>query len=384
MNETISFNMRDAGSIDVSHNSTNEHVHSLLGIGQRKNPKRPFLFVSKVLGKHVPVKPEVMNNSYDDLATQVLEVLTDDKVTCIGMAETAVGLAAGVHNKLRLSGVDSLYISSTRYPDANYDVFCEFKEDHSHATSHFLHYPAKNELKKHLIETETLVLIDDESSTGNTFMNLIKSLVDSGLSGVKRVITVSLTDWSDSALEDLMKKNSKTKNLELKSVSLVSGKYTLNEIKLLEEDLERHAEKIKKNEVVADLRHSDLPFNECRLGMKDSSYLVDKSLLKAVSGRILVLGTGEYTWQPYLVAKELEDNGFDVLFSTTTRSPAYVFGELKTKCELKDNYGEGVDMFSYNLNPDDYDCVLICSETKNSMFDQSFVEIFKNSKVLLC
>ncbi len=32
-------------------------IDELLTVAQRRNPKRPFLFVSKVLGRHIPVRP---------------------------------------------------------------------------------------------------------------------------------------------------------------------------------------------------------------------------------------------------------------------------------------------------------------------------------------
>ncbi len=39
-------------------------LERLLGFAARANPKRPFLFVSRVLGRHVPVRPSQMRASY--------------------------------------------------------------------------------------------------------------------------------------------------------------------------------------------------------------------------------------------------------------------------------------------------------------------------------
>ncbi len=36
---------------------------------------------------------------------------------------------------------------------------------------------------------------------------------------------------------------------------------------------------------------------------------------------ILVLGTGEFVWEPFLLAERLEAAGAQVVFSSTTRSP---------------------------------------------------------------
>lgn len=38
-------------------------LEDLLDFAQRINPKRAFLFVSKVLGRHIPVAPSTMRNA---------------------------------------------------------------------------------------------------------------------------------------------------------------------------------------------------------------------------------------------------------------------------------------------------------------------------------
>ena len=83
------------GRIEVSSEVTDYPLTDLFDIAERRNPKRAFLFVSKVLGRHIPVSPQVMRNVYTQLAEQFLGTL-DGPVVFIGMAETAVGLGAGV------------------------------------------------------------------------------------------------------------------------------------------------------------------------------------------------------------------------------------------------------------------------------------------------
>ncbi|MDW2612034.1 phosphoribosyltransferase domain-containing protein, partial [Escherichia coli] len=77
---------------------TDYPLTDLFDIAERRNPKRAFLFVSKVLGRHIPVSPQVMRNVYTQLAEQFLGTL-DGPVVFIGMAETAVGLGAGVFDE---------------------------------------------------------------------------------------------------------------------------------------------------------------------------------------------------------------------------------------------------------------------------------------------
>ena len=64
---------------------------TLFGIGARQNPKRAFLLVSKVLGKHYPVTPHTMRQIHARLAAK-LPVFQQAPVF-ICMAETATALA---------------------------------------------------------------------------------------------------------------------------------------------------------------------------------------------------------------------------------------------------------------------------------------------------
>lgn len=86
--------MRGVLEVDVHLSSVSPE--SLFGFAERRNPKRAFLFVSRVLGKHIPVKPSVMEFTYESLAAKIPADLPGP-VLVIGMAETAVGLGAGVH-----------------------------------------------------------------------------------------------------------------------------------------------------------------------------------------------------------------------------------------------------------------------------------------------
>ena len=52
------------GRIEVSSEETDYPLTDLFDIAERRNPKRAFLFVSKVLGRHIPVSPLVMRNVY--------------------------------------------------------------------------------------------------------------------------------------------------------------------------------------------------------------------------------------------------------------------------------------------------------------------------------
>ncbi|WP_368886937.1 phosphoribosyltransferase domain-containing protein, partial [Morganella morganii] len=205
------------GTLEVRSDASPETLNALFGIAERRNPKRAFLFVSKVLGRHIPVEPEIMRGVYRRLSEQFPQDLPQPLLV-IGMAETAVGLGAGVYSEIRRQYPESLYLSSTRHP-ADGELLCEFKENHSHATDHLLYFPADPQLKTRLQQAKTLVLADDEATTGNTFTNLLTALHESGqLPDLQQVVTVTLTDWREDPA-------TVQHGLPLRHVSLISGSW---------------------------------------------------------------------------------------------------------------------------------------------------------------
>ena len=72
-----------------------EQVSALCDFAARANPRRGFLIVSKVLGRHLPTAPEALRAAAADLAVQIPGDLPGPVLMC-GMAETATGLAQAV------------------------------------------------------------------------------------------------------------------------------------------------------------------------------------------------------------------------------------------------------------------------------------------------
>ena len=103
------------GVLDVDVAPSAFAPESLFGFAERRNPKRAFLFVSRVLGKHIPVRPAAMQASYAALAAKIPADLPGPVLFC-GMAETATGLAQSVWAawRARHPGAASAYIQSSR------------------------------------------------------------------------------------------------------------------------------------------------------------------------------------------------------------------------------------------------------------------------------
>ncbi|KVZ39876.1 phosphoribosyltransferase domain-containing protein [Burkholderia ubonensis] len=322
---------------------------ALFGFAERRNPKRAFLFVSKVLGRHIPVSPSVMSASFERLAAEIPADLPGP-VLVIGMAETAVGLGAGVHRALSATRPDTVYLVSTRHPLGT-ELFARFDEEHSHASAHLIHMPVEPEVREMMLEARSLVLVDDEASTGKTFVNLHRALVEAGLTKIERVVTCVLTDWSAGAVGKAIGESAT-------SVSLMKGSYRFHE------DPSAPLPDMPDVGVVSAGEWRLSPRNDWgRLGVRNVEDTLAPDLQVAPGEKIIVIGTGEFVWRPFLLAERLKRAGADVHFSSTTRSPIALGHAIEHALSFPDNYGLGIPNFLYNVKPGQFDRVLICTET---------------------
>ncbi|MDD1606553.1 MAG: phosphoribosyltransferase domain-containing protein, partial [Methylococcaceae bacterium] len=185
----------ETGTLQLKLEAGRVPLNRLLGFAARVSSKRKFLLVSKVLGKHYPVTPKMMSWSYRALARTVLNSGAGDSSLWIGMAETATGLGYGVFEAAHREGLqNALFMQTTRYHLADVDRL-EFEEAHSHATDFFLYYPTDPAYKQRFLTADTLVLIDDEISTGKTFLRLIQAYQKVN-TALRKVFIVSLVNFA--------------------------------------------------------------------------------------------------------------------------------------------------------------------------------------------
>jgi len=349
----------ERGVLNVEVQQSVFEPESLFGFAERHNPKRAFLFVSKVLGKHVPVKPSVMQVTYSALAAQVPTDIPGP-VIVMGMAETAVGLGAGVHRALQETRDDTFYIVSTRH-DLGTPIFARFEEEHSHASAHLIHMPTDEPILEMMEAARSVVLVDDEASTGKTFINLLASLKGAGLNNIDQIVTVTLTDWSDNAVN-------KALGPQASSVSLLSGRYSF---------VENPNAPLPSMPDVATTEAGDWPIDPGndwgRLGVIQHDDTLQLESMPLPGEKVLVIGTNEFVWRPFLLAERLEKIGVDVYFSSTTRSPIAIGHQVEHALAFGDNYGLGIPNFIYNVGPGQYDRVIVCVETDPSSVDRKLL-----------
>jgi hypothetical protein len=345
-----------AGELDLHVRRAELPLAALCGFGTRRNTRRGFLFISRVLGRHLPVRPHVMRDVQCRLAARIPADLPGP-VVMIGMAETAIGLAHGVYEEyLRRSGrQDALFLHSTRFRLEQPPAF-DFQEEHSHASGHLVYAPAAAEERELFRSARTLVLLDDEASTGTTFVNLARAFARTH-THFERMVSVVITNWLGREREaDFARALPAPSTL----VSLLDGDYTFTPA--------ASAAPADAPSVVGngDLKDALLTRNDGRLGHRGlvdvPAAVVERARVRP-GERVLVLGPAEFVYVPFRLAEALAGQGAEVWCQATTRSPVQVGNDVACALTFADNYGDGIPNFLYNVRPGQYDRVFICYET---------------------
>lgn len=356
----------EAGLLEVEVDRATMPAEAIFGFGERINPRRAYLFVSCLLGRHIPVSPGLMRTAFTDLAAQIDPALPGP-VLMTGMAETAVGLGAGVHDAYcAITGrEDVLYLATTRHRLG--PLFARFEEGHSHASHHLVHLPHSARDLTLLKSARSLVMVDDEASSGATFRNLHAALTAGGLPHLQTVVTAVLTDWSGGKVDERHPGGGWVRH------ALLSGRFRWRadpgapSRRLPDPDLPRE--------------HGVPPWHrpgDARLGRSTRLMLEPDALLEPFqSGPVHVLGMGEHVWEPFLFAEALEEAGLAVTFSSTTRSPILPGHAIRSALRFADHEGIGIGNYLYNCLPDPDVRVVLCCDTSLAAIDPRLVQTFR-------
>lgn len=347
-----------AGTLSLEIARADRPLDALCGFARRRNPKRGFLIVSRVLGRHIPARPSAMRATGRALAAALPADLPGPVLT-IGLAETAVCLGQIVHEeRAKLRGGNSHYLHSTRQ-EIDAPLLCRFDEPHSHATAHLIYRPQSLELSR----VRTLVLIDDEISTGTTLVNL-GAAIAGHLPALERIAVAALTDWSGG--DDWLK----AMPYEACAASLIGGR--------LEWRAAADAELFPESHFVAVAGHLGLierHWNSGRLGVAAGDPMVLPDYAPSPGQRRLrIVGTGEFTYPPFLLAERLEREGHDVVVQATSRSPIELGRAIGAALQFSDNYESGVPNFLYNAEAADGRHTIVCHETPPGTVDPALLE----------
>ncbi|ASS77092.1 hypothetical protein CIG75_02940 [Tumebacillus algifaecis] len=380
----------------------------------RINKKRAFLFVSKVLGKHLPVQPAVSLVSGFALALllqrELSGVAPDPRLIVEGLLEPAT--AADAYRKLkaqkwtpprRLAFI-GFAETATALGHSMYDAFAEgcrylhttrelipeltstlnFEEEHSHATAHrcYAEHPVQGQ--------EAIVLVDDEMTTGKTVLNIIRDLYRQ-YPAHKNYYVAALLDWRTEEHRARFSELEQELGITIKTLALIKGEMS----SAGDPHLSSRSTDIGQRSAPAALEIIRLPdlFERVSVSSLDSAgnrhaapFLrgtgrfgiesadneqLDRCITQAAEwlrakrtgDKTLCLGTGEFMYLPMRIAAEM---GAGVHYQSTTRSPIYPSSEgaytIWEAFRYPSPEDANVQHHLYNVTRYDYDEVFVMLE----------------------
>ncbi|WP_425447288.1 phosphoribosyltransferase family protein [Dethiothermospora halolimnae] len=419
MKNQIRYNILDNLKIELntSKNTFNLLPEELFLMAARKNKKRSFLFVSKVLGKHIPVDPKLsilvgklLGNEYMKKVSGIKVQSTNDivrvinkeqgineiypsvlndtldlpqKTIFIGFAETATALGHLVFSCFKRN---AYYIHTTREEIIDYKHPIKFEEEHSHATAHYL-YPMDFDI----IESDSpIVFIDDEITTGKTTLNIIEAIQKKYPR--KEYTIISILDWRKDTDKLLFKKVEEKLNIRINVISLLSGNIKIEQDRVSNLEIKSSAKKNNTKDIDVKTIYLDLKFQSSvkkvesfkpylelsgRFGINSSSNRILNKQLREKGEFLkkyirkgkntLCMGTGEFMYIPMVLSSYLGDG---VKYQSTTRSPIYPFDKIdygvKNVFKFDSLEDKEIENYFYNVPIGFYDELFLFLERKFS------------------
>lgn len=421
---THTFNIVENLQVTVTETDNPFHmpVEALFSMAARINKKRSFLFVSKVLGKHIPVLPYTpllsgaalglllyLEMSADSADREIVDKLMDQAVhglihpefaeeayhkllaarltlpqpaVFIGFAETATALGHSMYN---LFAGGASYIHTTRENIPELESVVTFEEEHSHAVDH-LCYALNPGL---LSGTEPIVLVDDEITTGNTAINTIRDIQSKFPR--REYVVASLLDWRSAGNIQAYRDLEQELGIRITSLSLLQGRIEVKGVPLLNADAgsgdeETAAAELVTTYVMDGLERLQVTSADAQGTINPSPYLkfsgrfglgsADNGQLDEAVTRVaaqlrglregsstLVMGVGEFMYLPMRIAAEM---GEGVSYQSSTRSPIHPQRRADYGVHSAAAYPSAGDPeitnFIYNVDPGQYDDIFVLLE----------------------
>jgi hypothetical protein len=414
--------------IELMENPLNLSIDDLFIMAARVNKKRGFLFVSKLLGKHIPLHPLQSLLTSGLLAIEYFEHVTGDSVITknsimkgcfsedpleiqeaynllsglkldlkndpliIGFAETATSLGHAFFDCIE----HAEYIHTTREEIKGRVPVLNFKEEHSHAVNQFCYID-----EHHINNQKPILLVDDEMTTGKTALNIIRDIHSKFPR--EHYSVVSILDWRSDENRQQFIQLERELGVRIDTTSLMSGNIDFSGDAIGEaaydyqperRDNELHVETFNLTPLFSPTQYVNgkdaVPYikETGRFGLfSEHKEGVDASCAKAANylkrnrkgKKTLCLGTGELMYLPMKIASLM---GEGVLYHSTTRSPilpipmpGYAIQNGFSFLNPEDN---AVVHYVYNIPENEYEEMFIFFEKEVS--EDSLKEIKKLAK----
>lgn len=325
-------------------------IDRLVDVAARRNSTRGYLLVSRVLGKHLPVSPERMHASHEALAAMLPPDLPGP-VLFVGMGETATGLGWGVWQAwaLRCQRHDVVYVHSTRYPLDGCETVA-FEEGHSHGPAQVVCVPQTATLRSQWQSAKTLVVVDDELTTGATAVDLSNALAREGLDFTLRHAVTLVA----SASEELQRRLGGDSGWRVHALATVEtnwqGEGVLGTSRVPQGLTPLTVDRGNRSWGRAATDHPPVT---------PAAVLEQLATLPRSPWPVYVVAAGECMYPALEVGRLLESIGHRVLLQSSTRSPVQPGNAIRASLPCEDGLGSGVAFFTHNPPPLDAPVVVL-------------------------
>ena len=331
-----------------------------------RNAKRAYLLVNPLQAKHMPVSPTEALTMMRTLGEGLRQEFPGARLV-LGFAETATALGAAVASRL---GPDCAFLTTTREAGEG-PGWVRFLEEHSHAAEQKLW---GGDLDALLQETDTVLFVDDEISTGKTLRNMVAQLTRRWPAlGEKTLVAASLlnrvTPEQEEALADTGITCRCLVRLPQEDHTAQVADWMVTEAPPAVPQNLSFRQEMLPGEGLLD------PRKTLRIGAYDRScQAVAEAMLShtlgpvETLGKTLVLGTEECMYPALRLGEGLERLGAEVCCHATTRSPIGLCDApgypIRSGWKLPSFYEEERTTYVYNLK--EYDTVIVLSDTKKT------------------
>ncbi len=331
-----------------------------------RNAKRAYLLVNPLQAKHMPVSPTEALTMMRTLGEGLRQEFPGARLV-LGFAETATALGAAVASRL---GPDCAFLTTTREAGEG-PGWVRFLEEHSHAAEQKLW---GGDLDALLQETDTVLFVDDEISTGKTLRNMVAQLTRRWPAlGEKTLVAASLLNRVTPEQEEALAEAGITcrclVRLPQEDHTAQVADWTVTEAPPVIPKPCSFRQEVRAGAGLLD------PRKTLHVGAYDSScQAVAEAMLShtlgpvETLGKTLVLGTEECMYPALRLGEGLERLGAEVCCHATTRSPIGLCDApgypIRSGWKLPSFYEEGRTTYVYNLR--EYDTVIVVSDTKKT------------------
>lgn len=340
--------------------------NELLCLARRiNNPRRNYLLVNPLQGKHMPVDPCQALKMMQALGKTVRSK-REGLPLVIGFSETATAIGAAVAMEL---GEQCVYLQTTREQDDDVGRWICFSEEHSHATEQKL---CGDGLERRIAACDYVLLIDDEISTGKTIFNTVSAIREVCPSAAeKEFVVASLINRIDEEHLDVFSGQGVSflclLHLDADDFEERVKQYTVREAEPPRMGkAEAGRQSIVRLSAALPAPHRGVMSGAyCRACQQCADEILQKADL-TVGGSVLVLGTEEFMYPALLLAARCRETGAagSVRFHAATRSPIGISSEagypITNGIRLHSLYA--YDRITYLYDLEGYDAVIVFTD----------------------